>query len=206
MTARRAGLAWLAGAIAIVMAAGTSASAAPKRKPSTSKSKPAPAVDRIAAIESIVLDLTNVQRRRAGLPPFAPDRGLAAAARRHSADMARRNYFDHATRGGGFDTRIRAAGVNAMALAENIAMQPVVRSFTYGAAGVISEDRADDASLATDAVANWMKSPGHRRNILNGGLTAIGVGVAMGDRGGVPYAYLTQDFGGGMAAPGTFSK
>jgi uncharacterized protein YkwD len=50
--------------------------------------------------------------------------------------------------------------------------------------------------LTDSAVENWMNSPGHRKNILNPQLTRLGVGVALGQQGNVPYVYLTQDFAG----------
>ncbi len=52
--------------------------------------------------------------------------------------------------------------------------------------------RHDHKKLAKNLVDGWMKSPGHRANILNGQLRYIGVGVAQsGD-----YIYATQNFGG----------
>ena len=52
--------------------------------------------------------------------------------------------------------------------------------------------RRDQKKLAKDLVDGWMKSPGHRANILNAQLRYIGVGVAHSDN----YIYATQNFGG----------
>jgi hypothetical protein len=48
-----------------------------------------------------------------------------------------------------------------------------------------------EATLAQDAVTGWMNSPGHRANLLDGGFTHIGIGVARGPNGEV---YITQNF------------
>ena len=93
-------------------------------------------------------------------------------AQAHSQDMATRNYFDHNTPEGKspFD-RMTAAGYAFSSAAENIA------------AG---------QRTPADVVTAWMNSAGHRANILNCGLTQIGVGYATGGSYGV---YWTQDFG-----------
>lgn len=116
--------------------------------------------------------LTNAQRRSAGCQPLSVDDTLTAVAQAHSADMARRGFFDHVNPDGRspFD-RMTAAGYRYRMAAENIA------------AGYRSPQQVVDG---------WMNSPGHRRNILNCGLTEIGIGYATGGGYGV---YWTQDFG-----------
>jgi uncharacterized protein YkwD len=85
--------------------------------------------------------------------------------------MAARNFFDHNNPDGKspFD-RMTAAGYRYRMAAENIA-----------------------AGYATPqaVVDGWMNSPGHRANILNCGLTQIGVGYATG---GSYRTYWTEDF------------
>lgn len=49
----------------------------------------------------------------------------------------------------------------------------------------------DAAEVARLIHEEWMKSPGHRANLLNPAYTHIGVGVAHGSNGW----YLTQNFG-----------
>lgn len=86
--------------------------------------------------------------------------------------MARRRYFAHTTPGGTTPwTRIARSGYPRAALAENIA------------AGQPNADAV---------VRGWLRSPAHRRNILDCGYRAVGVGLATGG----PYrSYWTQDFG-----------
>lgn len=120
-----------------------------------------------------VIDLTNRERARAGLPPLSRDPRLAAAAQAHSADMVARDFYSHtAPDGGGPRDRAAAAGSALRTVGENIAC---------------------GQRSAAEVVQGWMNSPGHRANILQAGFTRIGVGFAGGGRAGT---YWTQLFGG----------
>jgi len=95
------------------------------------------------------------------------DPRLTAAAQLHSEDMAANNYFSHTSRDGrSFADRIRDQGYPSPA-AENIAR---------------------GQRSASAVIQARLSSAGHRRNILNCSLRAIGVGVAPGN-------VWTQDFG-----------
>ena len=120
--------------------------------------------------EGQVLALVNAARAEAGCGALTADSGLAAVARAHSADMRDRDYFSHTSPEGlsPFD-RAERAGVD-YSRAENIA---------FGQA---------DAAAVMEA---WLESPGHRENILDCGLTKLGVGVAEGTGG----PWWTQLFG-----------
>jgi uncharacterized protein YkwD len=119
------------------------------------------------SLERQVLDLTNAERRKAGCPDLAGNAKLHAAALAHSTDMATQGYFSHTgADGSSMSDRVEREGYAWRALAENIA------------AGY----RTPQA-----VVTGWMNSSGHRANILNCGLTEIGVGFH-------DY-HWTQDFG-----------
>ncbi len=137
--------------------------------PPPANTNPAPPVAQ--GDEAKVLEITNRERATAGCPALVADDRLAAAARGHSADMAAQNYFDHKSKDGrSFVDRIKAAGYPSPG-AENIAAgQPTPEAVMKG----------------------WMESPGHRANILNCGLKALGTGVAKGGSFGI---YWTQNFG-----------
>ncbi len=124
------------------------------------------------AQEARVLALVNRARARAHCRPLRANAALTRAARGHSLDMARRNYFAHVTPGGTTPwTRIARAGYPRAALAENIAAgQPT----------------------ADAVVRAWLASPGHRRNLLNCSMRSVGTGLATGGRYGF---YWTQDLG-----------
>lgn len=130
------------------------------------------------------LCLLNRARSRHGLAPLRLNPKLSQAARRHSRDMVTRRYFAHDSLDGrsAFD-RIRASRYvprrATWVLGENI--------------GWGSGPLAQPMSL----VRAWMRSPGHRRNILDGRFRDIGIGIATG----VPIgrypdgATYTTDFG-----------
>ena len=123
-----------------------------------------------ARVEDDVVVMVNEERRRNGRPPLRIDERLRMAARSHSADMKARSYFSHHTPDGRAPAdRIRAAGYPSPA-AENIAQGQ-------------EKPRA--------AMRAWMNSPGHRANILDVGVRAIGVGVELGKGG----PWWTQNFG-----------
>jgi uncharacterized protein YkwD len=139
------------------------------------EAEPAPVAQAAAApadptAEAAVLALVNEARVDAGCGALTADPALAAVARAHSADMRDRDYFSHTSPEGRspFD-RAEQAGVD-YSRAENIA---------FGQA---------DAAAVMEA---WLKSPGHRANILDCELTKLGVGVAEGAGG----PWWTQLFG-----------
>jgi uncharacterized protein YkwD len=132
------------------------------------------------AMERKIFDLTNQERTSRGLRALEWSDRLATAARDHSADMARRNYFSHDSPEG--STPLDRFGYGA----ENIFKMP-----TGNVEGVGYVSRNSD-DLAKAIVNGWMNSPGHRANILNGQLSTLGVGVAYD---GSLYYYATQDFG-----------
>ncbi|MFC5749138.1 CAP domain-containing protein [Actinomadura rugatobispora] len=138
-----------------------------ERTPGTAAS---PGTGGSTVTETAVALLTNKERAKEGCAPLRVDARLVTAARRHSADMAAKDYFDHTSRNGDSPwERMEAAGYTSPG-AENIAKG-------YGTAAAV--------------VDGWMKSPGHRANILNCKLRAIGVGMASGSGG----PWWTQDFG-----------
>ncbi|GAB2789401.1 CAP domain-containing protein [Streptomyces chlorus] len=119
-----------------------------------------------------VVDLTNRERARAGLPPLAVDSLLVTAAQAHSADMVARDFYSHTAPGGSRPwDRAAAAGSARRTIGENIAC---------------------GQRSAAEVVEGWMNSPGHRANILKPDFTHIGVGFAGGGRAGT---YWTQLFG-----------
>lgn len=130
-----------------------------------------PVINEVKSFESQVIQLTNQQRAKYGLPALAADWELSRVARYKSADMRDKNYFNHTspTYGSPF-TMMKNFGVQYSAAAENIA------------AG---------QTTPQEVVNSWMNSPGHRQNILDSRMTHIGVGYA---KGGSYRHYWTQMF------------
>ncbi len=126
------------------------------------------------SLESEVYRLTNAERAGLGCPAARLDQNLADAARAHSVEMAHTGVFGHpAADGTDPGERMRRAGYDiGRGWAENIAHgQP----------------------SAAAVVAAWLGSTGHRANILDCSMLAVGVGAARDDTGQI---YWTQDFGG----------
>src|SRR3954449_8565974 len=124
-----------------------------------------------------VLCIVNAERNARGLPSVHSDMRLMIAAQRHTADMVRRNFFDHVAPGGSDPGhRITAAGYAWMTYGENIA------------AGY---------TTPRSVMEGWMASAGHCENILNPAFTELGVGVsaAAATLGGSTNGTWTQDFG-----------
>lgn len=121
---------------------------------------------------SEVVDLTNRERTRHGLPPLAVDPLLTTAAQAHSADMIARAFYSHTAPDGSQPwDRAAAAGSRRRSIGENIAC---------------------GQRSPAEVVDGWMNSPGHRANILKPGFTHIGIGFAGGGTAGT---YWTQLFG-----------
>jgi uncharacterized protein YkwD len=124
-----------------------------------------------------VVELTNIERRKAGLPALKYNPVLAAAAEKHSVDMAMQDYFDHeGSDGSSVSDRISAMGYQWSFVAENI---------------------QGGSDTPEEAVQSWMNSPGHRKNILNSKAQEIGVGYYFlaNDTGDVKHKhYWTQVF------------
>jgi uncharacterized protein YkwD len=148
---------------------------------------------------------TNRVRRDRGLSALVWHRGLARVAEAYSRDMARRRFFAHvdpdgrdptarATAGG--VTCRRATGLDSWreGVGENLARDGLYRRYTETRSA--SGTRRTYHWYTLDALARavvraWMESPGHRRNLLDGGYRAEALGVAFTPSGDV---YVTQSF------------
>jgi uncharacterized protein YkwD len=117
----------------------------------------------------------NQVRVANGVRPLRLDYRLERAARAHSSKELRMQSVFH----GAFAARIRAVGVKAPAIGENLA---------WGV-GSLSRARA--------IVSMWLASPEHRANLLRPGYRMVGVGALRGTFGGYAHALVvTADFAG----------
>ena len=115
---------------------------------------------RLDALEQAALDGVNAERREAGLTPLVCTPELCRLARTYSRDMVERHFFAHADpEGRTVNARADGAGIPWRSVGENIARN---RGFR------------DPAEVA---VREWMKSEGHRENILDAGYLETGIGV-----------------------------
>ena len=153
----------------------------------------------ISELEKQIHDLINEEREKRGLPALAWNDKLNIIARKHSQDMANRNYFAHSDpEGHDFSYRYRQEGFNCEVRvgnyiymgAENIFQNNLYSSVTYYG-GVPSYDWNTQEEIAESTVQGWMNSPGHRQNILTAYWESEGIGVAISDDDKV---YITEDF------------
>lgn len=124
--------------------------------------------------------MVNYARERQGKAPLAVAPALDRAARRKSADILRCDAFEHEACGREFTYWMERFGYldgGCSAAGENIA-------WGTGALGSVRS-----------IFSAWMRSPGHRANIL-GAFTDLGVGLRVGNLEGNAGAHVwTQDFG-----------
>lgn len=114
-----------------------------------------------------VIDLTNAERKKQGLPALQAYPELNNVADTKAKDMNDKGYFSHTspTYGSPFDM-MRDFGI------------------TYESAG---ENIAQGQRTPEEVVKAWMNSEGHRANILNDKYTHIGVGF---DEGGYEWVQM----------------
>ncbi|GEM_PF-2009590 len=122
--------------------------------------------------EKQVLGSINALRHAYGLAPLARNARLDALARHHAEEMIRLGFFGHKSpvEGNAFD-RLKAAGIAYHMAAENLA----------------------ESRTALDAQRLLERSPGHRRNILIGDLTQVGI-AAIPAPGTANNVYLVELF------------
>lgn len=129
----------------------------------------------LAGSESGIYELINRQRRQNGLDELAWDDRLARLAREYSRKMAKETFFSH------YDSDGRT--VNERAGDSGIGDWRQIGENLFFCEGYDEFDRL--------AVSGWMKSPSHRRNILERKYNATGIGVARARNGEI---YITQIF------------
>ncbi len=127
----------------------------------------------------------NELRRAHGLAPLRVSPDLTAAAEDHSEEMATAGYFAHESRDGTtFSKRLQKY---------------------YGPRGrrwLVGENLlwASPGLSSSSAIRMWMRSPGHRENLLRPawreiGLAAVRQTAAPGVYGGLRVTVVTADFG-----------
>ncbi|MBM3176278.1 MAG: CAP domain-containing protein [Chloroflexi bacterium] len=128
---------------------------------------------RIVSFRGRLLNQVNHARQRRHIGCLGRTNVLDRVAYGHSRSMAKRRHCDH----GGFNGRCsyieRKTGLSRVA--ENCYMFPA---------------RKYNAKVARELVGGWLKSPGHRENLLNPEFKRTGIGIVE-SRG---YVYATQLF------------
>lgn len=148
----------------------------PEWQPPTSRTQapqPASQSTRSLEIEAAVREQINQVRQENGLNSLKQNDKLAQVARNYSRQMAQKNFFSHTGADGStLAQRVKAGGLSYWIVGENLFKSTNI------------------PQPVPTAVDGWMKSPGHRENILRPAFTETGVGVW---QAGNTY-YITQLF------------
>lgn len=122
-----------------------------------------------------VVKLVNEARKEKGLKELRISPALAKIAQDKAGDMLANDYFAHTS----------PKGATPWYWFQK-------NKYDYHFAG---ENLAIDFVTAEDQQAAWMKSPTHKKNILNDKYEEIGVAVAAGEIGGKMSLIAVQEFG-----------
>lgn len=127
----------------------------------------------VSSSDSSLLSAINSVRASHGLAALRVDVRLTKAARSHSVDMVKRQYFAH----GSVGARVLAFRARGPVFGENLA---------WSSAGSVQQ-----------FVSMWLASPGHRANLLRPGFRRVGISAVRGTFAGKPGStVVTADFAG----------
>jgi uncharacterized protein YkwD len=129
-------------------------------------------------VEAEILALVNRDRTKQGLWPVRMDRRLSEVARAYSQEMAATGMVAHVSpRTGNSADRLNRARVSVRLVGENVGR----------------------AYSASDAHRGFMASPGHRSNVVDPRMTAVGIGVVRGqpESRAIPL-FITEIFVAGL--------
>lgn len=188
------GYAGMAALTLLVSCAGTQ----PDRTSAVPAQKGKPRIT-VSELEKRIHRLINEERRKQGLSALAWNDTLSRIARKHSSDMAKRDYFSHySPEGHDFLYRYKQEGYSCAV--------PVGERIYLGAENIFQNNLYDRivfidsvahyewnnmAKIAETTVQGWMNSPGHRKNILTPHWKSEGIGVVISPDDKV---YITQNF------------
>lgn len=120
-----------------------------------------------------VLQLVNLERGEANLPPVVHDPTLSKIAAEYACRMIEEDFFGH-------DDPLSGHGPGERAVAS--------RYLFYA----VGENLAAGQDTAADAMKVWMESPSHRGIVLDERWTEVGIAVRFGGKHGI---YWVQEFG-----------
>jgi uncharacterized protein YkwD len=173
----------------------------------------------LALLEMAIFFATNEQRMKRKGDPFLPHQQLNAAARFHSEEMRDKRFFSHQNKSDKDnrhpEDRIRNQGETSfVATGENILEMTAYKlrpneeyttdkqadgSFSYQNMRGKPLPILSYGDFARAALKVWMRSEGHKANILDKNFTHLGCGVAFDPEPfkfkSLPQVLVTQNFG-----------
>jgi uncharacterized protein YkwD len=137
-----------------------------------------PAIASVIAVEQALLELTNADRVANGLAPLEFDPETLAIARERAASQLGTPALSH------FDDNGDLAFVNMLAAAR----------IGYELAGEnLARASADDPSVTSRVEQALMKSPTHRKNILEKSFNRVAIGAATNASGQITFAQVYRN-------------
>lgn len=130
-----------------------------------------------------VIEETNAERAKSGLPALVLNQQLNQAAEAKARDMFDEQYWAHYSPSGKSPWEFMKAA-----------------QYTYYVAG---ENLARDFLQTDDMMTAWMNSPTHRENIVNPKYQEIGIAVLDGVLNGSETTLVVQMFGSQLSAIGS---
>lgn len=121
-----------------------------------------------------LLRLVNEERARYRVPPVTLNPTLTACARRHNADLA----F--------LQRRLSHTGIDGARLSDRLHRCGYLYRYA-------SENVARGQGDPRHVIRSWMRSPGHRRNLLSHRAKQMGVHVGRGEDGRLYWAQVFGD-------------
>ena len=130
----------------------------PTPTPTTTPTGPViPIITALTADEQKMVNMINQERIAAGVSPLKVDLRLASVGRAKAKDLETNNYFSHTSPTYGSPwAMMQQVGLTVGWAGENIGKTQSVES----------------------AMAGFMRSPGHKANILDPRFTHVGIGIA----------------------------
>jgi uncharacterized protein YkwD len=114
-----------------------------------------------------VLCLMNAERTARGLKRLRAQTDLGEAAGKFARQMVRDQFFDHTSPGGS----TMVSRIKATTYLDDVVRWTVGENLAWGT-GTKATPRA--------TVEAWMRSAGHRENLLDRGFADVGIGIASG--------------------------
>ena len=124
--------------------------------------------------EESIIDLTNQERNKLGISPLTANQLLAQAAYEKGRAILATQKFQHNINGEKFSNWIKKTGYKYDYVGENLAI---------------------DFITSEGVIKAWLKSPTHKKNLLNKRFKEIGVAVINGKFDGNDAILVVQIFG-----------
>ncbi|MGL4551918.1 MAG: CAP domain-containing protein [Gemmataceae bacterium] len=132
---------------------------------------------KLGDVEQKLFDAANESRAKETIDKLRVERTLCAIARKHAENMARQEKMDHVLDGKGVAKRTIEGGYDYRAVGENLAK----------ASG---PDPDSPPPTPAEIHDQWMKSDGHRANLMNPKFKQIGLAVVKSEKGTYYYCQV----------------